>query len=86
MTDYRMRNHDLLYADRVGKPVTWRHAAIFGTIAVTVTLGVASYLTDRFNPATAGFNPAPARMIAQERPAAPPIVHMARPEPTRSGS
>jgi hypothetical protein len=86
MTDYRTRNHDLLYADRGRKPLTWRHAAIFGTIAVTVTVGVASYLTDRFNPATAGFNPAPARMIAQDNPTATPVIHLARPESARSGS
>ncbi len=86
MTDYRLRNHDLLYADRRRQPLTWRNLAIFGSIAVTVTFGVVSYLTDRFNPAGAGFNPSSFGLVAQQKAAPTSAVHLATPSNGRSGS
>ena len=86
MTDYRLRNHDLLYADRGYDPLSWHNVAIFGVIAVTVMLGVVSYLTDHFNAATAGFNPAPTQLIANPKPATPPAIQLALPDAIPSGS
>jgi hypothetical protein len=42
MTDYRLRNHDLLYAERDTRVLTWRNVVVFGAIAVTVTSGAST--------------------------------------------
>jgi hypothetical protein len=76
MTDYRMRNHDLLYADPSGRVLSGRNLAIFGSIALTVAVGVASYLTDRFNPATAGFKTAAPSLLARQAPMPVPVVQL----------
>ena len=83
MTDYRLRNRDLLYAERAPRPLTWRNLAIFGSIAVTVTVGVVSYLTDRFNAAATGFNPTSSALVAQQK-APAPSVHLATPKSSGS--
>jgi len=84
MTDYRLRNYDLLYIERGRGTLTWRHAAIFGTIAAIALAGVAAYLTDRFNPASSGFMAAPEAYAAQ--PAPPADIQFARPAAAPSGS
>jgi hypothetical protein len=78
MTDYRVRNHDLLYADRGKRPLNWRTVLVFGAVAVTVTLGVVAHLTDRFNAAPAGFT-------AAQQSAPKPAMHLATPTGSRSG-
>jgi hypothetical protein len=85
MTDYRLRNHDLLYVNRGRQPLNWRILAIFGSIAVTITLGVSAYLVDQFNPASTGFNPASPALIALQ-PEAPAVVQLDTPATTGSGS
>ena len=80
MTDYRLRNHDLLYADSGRRPLTWRDYAIFGAIAATVVVGVVSYLADHFNAASGSASPGVAA-----RQVAPPAVR-ATPATTGSGS
>ena len=82
MTDYRIRNHDLLYADRDPQPLGWRNIAIFGAIGVTVLVGVVSHLADRFNMMPPGF-PASAASVAA-RPA--PLIHLANPATSKFGS
>jgi hypothetical protein len=86
MTDYRMRNHDLLYADPSGRVLSGRNLAIFGSIALTVTVGVASYLMDRFNPATAGFKTVTPSVVAHQAPtpAPMPVVQLTQPGPSGS--
>jgi hypothetical protein len=70
MTDYRLRNHDLLYATRGKRPLDWKAIAIFGLIAALVTIGVAGQLAERFNAATSDSavsrqrGPAPAIQVA----------------------
>jgi len=60
MTDYR--NHDLLYFGRERENLGWNGMAIFGAIGLAMTLLVAAYLTDSYNPASTGFSAAiPAR-------------------------
>ena len=87
MTDFRMRNHDLLYADAGRRrPTDWRQVAIFGAIGFTVAFGVVSYLTDSFNAASSGFNPTGPALAAQDQAAPAPLVRLARPAPTREGS
>ena len=87
MTDYRLRNHDLLYAERDPRVLTWRNVVVFGAIAVTVTIGVVGHLNDRFSTAAAGFAPASPGMSAQHAAAArQPAVHLATPASFRSGS
>lgn len=62
MTDYRPRNHDLLYFGRERENLGWNGVAIFGGIALAMTLLVGAYLTDSYNPASTGFSAAiPAR-------------------------
>jgi hypothetical protein len=88
MTDYRLRNQDLLYADRRRRPVGWREFAIFGSIVLTVTAGVVGYLADRFNAAAAGFNPA-SDLVAQQKlaPERPPAsARLETPRNSRFGS
>lgn len=68
MTDYRMRNHDLLSADRGFRPLGWRSVVVFGSIAVTATFGIVGYLTERFNPAATGFA-TPAQIAQHKAPA-----------------
>jgi hypothetical protein len=62
MTDYRPRNHDLLYFGRERENLGWNGVAIFGGIGFAMTLLVGAYLTDSYNPASTGFSAAiPAR-------------------------
>ncbi len=82
MTDYRIRNHDLLYADRAPQPLGWRNIAIFGAIGMTVLVGVVSHLADRFNMMPPGF-PANSATVAA-RPA--PLMHLANPAASKFGS
>jgi hypothetical protein len=86
MTDYRLRNHDLLSAERDPRVLTWRNVVIFGAIAVTVTTGVVGHLNDRFSITAAGFAPAAARVVAQHAATRQPAVHLATPASFRSGS
>jgi hypothetical protein len=65
MTDYRLRNHNLLYAERDTRVLTWRNVVVFGAIAVTVTIGVIGHLSERFNTTAAGFAPVSAGTAAQ---------------------
>ena len=60
MTDYRLRNYNLLHAERDTRVLTWLNVVVFGAIAVTVTIGVDGHLSDRFNTTAAGFAPASA--------------------------
>ena len=86
MTDYRLRNHDLLYAERDTRVLTWRNVVVFGAITVTVATGVVSHLSDRFNTTAAGFAPAASAGAAQHAAARQPVVHLATPANSRSGS
>ena len=87
MTDFRLRNHDLLYADRGRRgPPDWRYVAIFGTIGFTVAFGIVGYLTDHFNAASSGFNPSSPALVAREPAAPTPLIQIATPGPTREGS
>jgi hypothetical protein len=86
MTDFRLRNHDLLYAERDSRVVTWRNVVIFGAIAVTVTTGVVSHLSDRFNTTAAGFAPTSPGVAAQQAAARQPAVRLATPASFRSGT
>jgi len=62
MTDYRPRNHDLLYFGHERENLGWNGVAIFGGIGFAMTLLVGAYLTDSYNPASTGFSAAiPAR-------------------------
>jgi len=85
MTDYRLRNHDLLYAERDLRVLTWRNVVVFGAIAVTVTIGVVGHLSDRFTTA-AGLAPASPGAAAQHAAARQPAVHLATPANFRPGS
>jgi hypothetical protein len=76
MTDYRLRNRDLLYADRKAEPLSWRTVAIFGAIGAVATLAVASHLTDNFNTLPPGFPAAAPVMTAQQ---APPLIQFVSP-------
>ena len=84
MTDYRLRNHDMLYAERDTRVLTWRNVVVFGAIAATVTTGVVSHLSDRFN-ATAAVS-ASSAVAAQHAAARQPAVHLATPATSGSGS
>jgi hypothetical protein len=86
MTDYRLRNHDLLYAERDTRVLTWRNVVVFGAIAVTVTIGVAGHLSDRFNTTAAGFAPASAGTAGQHTAARQPAIRLATPATSGSGS
>jgi hypothetical protein len=86
MTDYRLRNHDLLYAERDTRVLTWRNVAVFGAIAVTVATGVVGHLSDRFNTTAVGLAPASLGVVAQRTAARQPAVHLATPASFRSGS
>jgi len=86
MTDYRLRNHDLLYAEHDPRVLTWRNVVVFGAIAVTVIIGVVGHLNDRFGTAAAGFAPASPEAAAQHAAARQPDVHLATPASLRSGS
>jgi len=62
MTDYRPRNHDLLYLGRASENLGWNSVTIFGGIGLAMALLVGAYLTDSYNPASTGFSAAiPAR-------------------------
>ncbi len=86
MTDYRLRNHDLLYADRDHRSLGLRELAIFGSIVVTVTFGVVGYLADRFNAAGSGFNPAASDIVAQQKTAPISAAQIDTPRSSRFGS
>jgi hypothetical protein len=86
MTEYRLRNHDLLYAERDTRVLTRHNVMVFGAIAITVTIGVVGHLSDRFdttaaNLATASFGTAPQHVAARQ-----PAVHLATPASFRSGT
>ena len=84
MTDYRLRNQGLLYADTGQKPFGWRNLAIFGAITLTVSVGVVSYLMERFNAASTGF--AAPTLSAQRAAPSPATVQLSTPRTTGSGS
>ena len=86
MTDYRLRNHDLLYAERDPRVLTWRNDAVFGAIAVTVAIGVVGHLSDRFNTTAAGFATASSGVAAQQAAAQTPAIRLATPATSGSGS
>jgi hypothetical protein len=86
MTDYRLRNHDLLYAERAPRILTWRNVVVFGAIAITVTTGVVGHLSDRFNTTAAGFATASPAMAAQHAAARKPAMNLATPTTSGSGS
>jgi hypothetical protein len=86
MTDYRLRNHDMLYAERDTRVLTWGNVVVFGAIAITVTTGVVSHLSDRFNNTAAGFAPTASAVAAQHAAARQPAVHLATPASSPSGS
>jgi hypothetical protein len=86
MTDYRLRNQNMLYAERGRRPLNWRNAAIFGSIAAVALLGVVSFLADRFNTTALGLSPAAFNQDAQQKPAAPPGRQFATPGDSRFGS
>jgi hypothetical protein len=79
MTDYRLRNHELLYAPRGKRPLDGRVVVIFALIAAVVVFGVAGHLAERFNAATPG-----STVTRQALRTAP--VHVAAPETSGSGS
>ena len=85
MTDYRLRNQNVLYADTGPKPLGWRSVAIFGAITFTVSVGVVGYLMERFNAASTGF--AAPSMTAQQAAPSPATVLLSTPKTTTgSGS
>lgn len=84
MTDYRLRNHDLLYAKRDPQPLTWDKVAVFGAILATVTIGVVGHLTDRFTPTAAMLSPPGA--AAQQAGTPQPAMQLATPSISPSGS
>jgi hypothetical protein len=86
MTDYRLRNRNLLYAERDTRVLTWRNVVVFGAIAVTVTTGVVGHLSDRFNTRAVGLAPASLGAVAQHAAVRQPDVHLATPASYRSGS
>ena len=86
MTDYRLRNHDLLYAGRDTRVLTWRNVVVFGAIAVTVTIGVVGHLGDRFNTTAASFASASPALAAQHAAAPEPAMQLATPTTSGSGS
>jgi hypothetical protein len=79
VTDYRLRNHDLLYAPRGKRPLDRRSVAIFALIAAVVTFGVATHLAEKLNAAT------PGRAVARQ-PASVAPVQLATPRVARPGS
>ena len=86
MTDYRLRNQNLLYADAGHKPLGWRNLAIFGAITFTGSVGVVGYLMERFNAAATGFA-APALTAQRAAPPSPVTVQLRTPRTTTgSGS
>lgn len=84
MTDYRLRNRKLLYADTGHGPFGWRNLAIFGSITLTVSVGVVGYLMERFNAASTGF--AAPGLTAQRAAPSPATVQLTTPRTTGSGS
>ena len=78
MTDFRPRNHDLLYHGRERAEAGLRVLAIFGSITVAVSLLVMTYLLDAYNPASTGF----AAAIPSSRPAA--VAQQPAPSPALS--
>jgi len=81
MTDYRLRNRDLLYADRKAEPLSWRNIAIFGAIGVVATLAVAGHLTDNFNSLPPGF-PTDGRVMTAQH--GPPLIQLVSPAAAKS--
>jgi hypothetical protein len=61
MTDYRLRNHDLLTGQHRPAP-SLAIMALFGAIGFIAIFAVVGHLADRFNPAS-GFNSAAASLI-----------------------
>jgi hypothetical protein len=78
MTDYRLRNHDLLYAPRGKPPLDRRTVVIFGMIAAVVMFGVVSHLAEKLSAA-------PGSTMARQ-PAPAPTVQVATPGTVRPGS
>jgi hypothetical protein len=79
MTDYRLRNHDLLYAPRGKRPLNRRVVVIFSLIGAVVTFFVVSHLAGAFNASTPG--------VTTSRQAAPPTpIQMATPDAARPRS
>ena len=75
MTDYRPRNHDLLYFGRERENLGWNGVAIFGGIGFAMMLLVGAYLTDSYNPASTGFSAAiPARAARATAVAQQPVT------------
>lgn len=67
MTDYRLRNQDLLIGQH-RPPPSLAMIGLFAAIGFVAIFAVIGHLVDRFNPAS-GFNPTPASLIAHEEPA-----------------
>ena len=86
MTDYRLRNHDLLYAERDTRVLTWRNVVVFSAIAITVTTGVVGHLNDRFSTTAASFAPASSAVAAQHASTRQPAVRLATPATSGFGS
>ena len=86
MTDYRLRNHDLLYAERDTRVLTRHNVVVFSAIAITVTIGVVGHLSDRFDTTAANLATASFEATAQHTAARQPAVHLATPASLRSGS
>ena len=84
MTDYRLRNHELLYAKPEPQPLNWGKVAVFGTILAIITVGVAGHLTDRFTPGTASVSPPGAAPQIAKTPNPP--MQLATPSTSPSGS
>lgn len=80
MTDYRLRNRELLYADRKAEPLSWRNIAIFGAIGAVATLAVAGHLTDNFNSPLPSFPAATPVLTAQN---GPPLIQFVSPAAAR---
>ena len=76
MTDYRLRNHDLLCAERGARVLSLRNVLVFGAIAVTVSIGVIGHLTDRFNTSAASIATVPSSRVAQHTGAPQPALSL----------
>jgi hypothetical protein len=86
MSDCRLRNHDLLYAERDPRVLTRHNVVVFGAIAITVTIGVVGHLSDRFDTTAANFATASFGEAAQHAAARQPAMHLATPASFRSGT
>ena len=77
MTDYRPRNHDLLYPERNRAALASSVSVIFGCVGVLVALTVGAYLTGSYNPASTGFSAAIQTAVARQAAPEPPVGRVA---------